>query len=42
MIVIKNIRFGITESNTVIPIEAGDNPWVLVVGAIALVVIALI
>lgn len=42
MIIIKNIRFGITESNTVIQNEDGDKLWVLVVAVIALVVIALI
>lgn len=42
MIIIKNIRFGITESNAVIQNEDGDKSWVLVIGVIALVVIALI
>jgi hypothetical protein len=42
MIVIKNIRFGITESKTVVQNEDGNKLWVLVVGGVALVVIALI
>ncbi|WP_255711626.1 hypothetical protein [Pelosinus baikalensis] len=42
MIVIKNIRFGITESKTVVQNEDGDKLWVLVVGGMALLAIALI
>lgn len=42
MIVIKNIRFGITEAKSVIQNEDGDSPWILVIGGIALIVVALI
>lgn len=42
MIVIKNIRFGITEAKYVIQTEDDGSPWILIFGGIALVVIALI
>jgi len=42
MNLIKNIRFSILESKTVAQKEDVDNPWLLVVGGIALIIIALL